>query len=268
MSEKILLVDIVEDLIEKSESFYLSTKRDVIQEGLYPKLVQFLLAYWYRVKYFLYRCFQYPFLMVLKGADFAMRELIVWCVTYLVLGFLIVNFLDTPQLTNHLIPISPIFFSNILIFIPLCVALFLPPSIFTKITTDRNIINNLLNEIDDFAIASELSEVFTLYKCRVEKRVLKIKQLVGLMWFFFLYNINELYSGNNVIKLLKEIFSSSNVSSEQVKEVFFLIVFLLFVGLCIFFVHAYEKSCLSIMNNVQVALIEANRQHKEGLFNK
>ncbi len=249
MEKEKLLADIVEDLIEKSENFYLEKEKNFIKEGLYPQPLQFLLTWLHNIINLFYKYFQYPFLMVSKGFDFAIREIAIWCVSYFILVLFTVKLADIVHFSGTFPPGFSTFLISTLIFLPMCIALFSPPSIFTKITTNKNIVHSLLNEIEDFAIASNLSEVFVLYKSRVEKRILKIKQIFTLFWVLCLYWLNKF-------------FSVGGLTAELQREVFSLTIFLIFIGFCIFLLHAYEKSCLSIMNNIQIALIEANRQYK------
>lgn len=246
MQEK-LLMEIVEELIERSEELYLGKQKSKVVK-MFPEPIQKLVDFGYGKLQVFLKHFQYPVLMITKGLNFAIKEMIIWCVVYGAVVWGVSIFAGNIQASFP--EETRLMFSNILVnlifFIPIWIASFLPPSILSSLTANTSIVQILLKEIDE-PISDAVLSVFSIYRKRVETRISKLKYMIALAWAFLVY-------------IFGKIDSIGTINPSVQRELLSLSGFSLFVIICLVFLQAYEKSCVAIMNNAQIALIESSKE--------
>lgn len=234
-----LLMEIVEELVKYSEEIYLDRQS--------PKVVNKFYALIHKLVNCFLKHFQYPFLMIRKGMNFAIKEIVIWMVLYLIVFYGVSELTDSTLASEEVRQMRSIILTNVIIFIPIWVASFLPPSTLLSLTTDKNTVETLLRKIDG-PISETVLTVFAIYRNRIEKRISKLKHLIALAWALYVY-------------MFEKIDSTEAFNLSVQKEIFSLSFFGVFIIISIFLLLAYEKSSISIMNNVQIALIENSRRY-------
>ena len=223
--------DKVIELIGISERMYLGTKEATIPG-----------QDWVR------KHIKYPVLLVSKGFDFAKKEIIIYSVLYILGLFVTIKLLEAVPIETpiEIRFVFSSFFLNIVIFGPLFIVLFLPPSTYCASRVDGVIVKHLLQHLSEVDTKWYIN-ILEIYEKQATRRISFIKKLYAFSWAIFVYLVNSINTSSIVE-------TNMLVAGGLISIAFYMLI--LFLGfICI---QAYSKSTDIIFNNVKVTLMEKN----------